>query len=407
MRRSPSSFPTRRRQRRNQPDAASLYNSQVKLTRRDHLRQLAAATLATAVPRCVFAQTAGPASAQLPSLLDAAAAVGLAYGSASDNWFRNEPPAYRQLFLRQCALYAPILSWQDVAPTPDGENDQFDPNTAVALDAGLKITGSHLLWYMRTPPWLETLPRAQAEQAVTAHIARIAGFYRGRVFSWNVVNEAIEPPQDGPDGLRMNSPLVRALGTDFFASAFREARAADPNALLLYNDYDLDLDVPWQQARRDALFRLLDRLQRSGAPIDGVGLQSHLKHRQFSDFHEKQYSGFLHDIAARGLKIVITELDVDDIGLPSDTAARDQAVADVYARFLAVALNEAAVTALITWGICDAYSWHNHTQYFPEYTRTDHLPQRPLLFDANFQPKPSFYAVLHALEDAPKRTPRT
>jgi endo-1,4-beta-xylanase len=273
----------------------------------------------------------------------------------------------------------------------------------VALDAGLKITGAHLLWYMRTPPWLETLSRADAEKAVAAHIARIAGVYRGRVYSWNVVNEAIEPPQKGPDGLRMNSPLVRVLGTDFFATAFREARAADPNALLLYNDYDLDLDVPWQQARRDALFRLLDRLQKANAPIDGVGLQSHLKYRQIADFHEKPYRGFLHDLAARGLKIVITELDVDDIGLPADTVARDQAIADVYARFLAVALDEPAIAGLVTWGICDAYSWHNHTQWFPEYSRADHLPQRPLLFDANFQPKPSFYAVLNALRNAPKR----
>jgi endo-1,4-beta-xylanase len=370
------------------------------LTRRDHMRQLAVAAFAAATPRWLSGQSQ---SQPLPSLRDAAAGVGLAYGSASDNWFRNEPHAYQQLFLQQCALYAPILSWQDVAPTPTGENDQFDPNTAVALDAGLKITGAHLLWYMRTPTWLETLSRADAEKAVAAHIARIAGFYRGRVYSWNVVNEAIEPPQKGPDGLRMNSPLVRALGTDFFATAFREARAADPNALLLYNDYDMDLDVSWQQARRDSLFRLLDRLQKANAPIDGVGLQSHLKYRQIADFHEKPYRGFLHDLAARGLKIVITELDVDDIGLPADTAARDQAVADVYARFLAVALDEPAVAALVTWGICDAFSWHNHTQWFPEYTRADHLPQCPLLFDENLQPKPSFFAVLNALRNAPKR----
>ena len=143
----------------------------MRFTRRDHFLQLAAVALADATPRWLSGQIRNQ---PLPSLGDAAAAVGLAYGSASDNWFRNEPPAYKQLFLQQCALYAPILSWQDVAPTPDGENDQFDPNTAVALDAGLKITGAHLLWYMRTPPWLETLSRADAEKAVAAHIERIA-----------------------------------------------------------------------------------------------------------------------------------------------------------------------------------------------------------------------------------------
>lgn len=374
------------------------------LTRRDHLRQLASAALAATTPRWLRGQSSIQAHTPGPSLREAAAAVGLVYGSCSDMPFHRAPPAYLDLFLRQCALFAPILSWQDVAPTPTSENDAFDPNAAVALDHGLRLTGAHLLWYLRTPPWLETLPRARAEQAVAAHIAHLAGFYRGRIFSWNVVNEAIEPPQQGPDGLRMNSPLVRALGTDFFSSAFREARAADPNALLLYNDYDLELDVPWQQARRDALFRLLDRLQKADAPIDGVGLQSHLKFRQFSDFHEKIYRQFLSDLAARGLKIVITELDVDDRGSPADIPTRDRAVSDIYARFLAVALDEPAVCALVTWGICDPYSWYN-TSWFHDYARPDHLLQRPLLFDAAFEPTPAFYAVLNALHHAPKRTP--
>lgn len=378
----------------------------MRLSRRAHLRQLAATALATAAPRWIAAASTPSA---LPSLREAAAARGLLYGSDSDNPFHSEPPAYLRLFLRQCALYAANLSWQDVAPDPahqaPHEDDASDANAAVALDSGLRLTGAHLLWYRRTPPWLATLPRPRAEQAVADHIRSIAGFYRGRVFSWNVVNEAIEPPQHGPDGLRIDSPLIRALGAGFFAPAFREARAADPSALLLYNEYDLELDLPWQQARRDALFRLLDRLQQANAPIDGVGLQSHLRSRLFSHFSDAGYRQFLHALAARGLRIVITELDVDDIGLPGDIPARDRAVADIYARFLAAALDEPAVAALVTWGICDPYSWHNHTKYFPEYTRPDRLPQRPLLFDADFQPKPSFYAVLNALHHAPKRPP--
>jgi endo-1,4-beta-xylanase len=102
------------------------------------------------------------------------------------------------------------------------------------------------------------------------------------------------------------------------------------------------------------------------------------------------------------LKIVITELDVDDRGSPADIATRDHAIADVYARFLAVALDEAAVCGLVTWGICDPYSWYNST-WFPDYARPDHVLQRPLLFDADLQAKPSFYAVLNALRNAPKR----
>jgi len=78
-------------------------------------------------------------------------------------------------------------------------------------------------------------------------------------------------------------------------------------------------------------------------------------------------------------------------------------VADVYARFLAAALDSPAVVALVTWGLCDPYSWLNHNVYFPQFKRPDGLPQRPLQFDAEFHPKPAFYAVLHALQRAPKR----
>jgi endo-1,4-beta-xylanase len=243
----------------------------------------------------------------------------------------------------------------------------------------------------------------QAQQAAAAHIQRLAGFYRGKCFSWNVVNEAINPREHSPDGLRQDSPLLRALGPDFFEAAFREARAADPTALLLYNEYDLELDSPDQQARRTALFHLLDRLQKAQVPIDGVGLQSHLKLARFGDFHEQTYRGFLHDLAQRGLKIVITELDVDDRGAPPPPEERDRAVADIYARFLAVALDEPSVVALVTWGLCDPYSWLNHTAYFPQFVRPDGLPQRPLLFDAEFHPKPAYSAVLRALQHAPRR----
>jgi endo-1,4-beta-xylanase len=369
-------------------------------SRREHLWLMGATALSTSFPRWLRALDAEP----LPSLKAAAAAAGLIYGSCSDEPFRKAPAAYLDLFARQCALFAPILSWQDVAPTLTHEDDAHDLNAGIALDRGLRLTGAHLLWYLRTPEWLATLSRAQAEEAVAAHVKNIAGFYRGRVFSWNVVNEAIEPPQKGLDGLRIDSPLVRALGTDFFAAAFREARAADPDARLLYNEYDLELDNAWQQARRDGLFRLLDRLQKANAPIDGVGLQSHLKLRQFGEFHEKVYRQFLHDLAGRGLKIVITELDVDDRGSPADIPTRDQAIADVYAQFLAVALDEPAVCGLVTWGICDPYSWYNST-WFHDYARPDQVLQRPLLFDGDLQAKPSFYAVLNALRHAPKRTP--
>jgi len=373
----------------------------MRITRREHLSALGAAAFSSIVaPRSVYGLDTGNAQ---PTLREAAAHAGLVYGSCSDEQFRHQPEAYQALFIKECALYAGILAWKHVAPDAAHEDDGADPNVAVALDAGLRLTGAHLLWHEETPAWLETLPRAQAQAAAAAHIKRIAGFYRGKCFSWNVVNEAIAPGEHAADGLRVNCPLLRSLGPDYFETAFREARDADPAALLLYNDYDLELDTPDQTDRRAALFHLLDRLQKAQIPIDGVGLQSHLKLAHFGDFHEKTYRTFLRDLAQRGLKIVITELDVDDRGAPPAPDERDRAVADVYARFLSVALDEPGVIALVTWGLCDPYSWLNHTTYFPQFTRPDGQAQRPLLFDAAFHPKPAYDAVLHALEQAPRR----
>jgi endo-1,4-beta-xylanase len=377
----------------------------ISFSRRACLRMLASSALATTFSIDVTAEP------EIASLRETAAARGLIFGSNSDQHFAQAPPAYEQLFVRQAALDAANLSWQDIAPTsadPEAlhENDSVDPNVSIAIDRGLSITGAHLLWYLRTPAWFEQLSAVQAVDAISTHIRRLAGFYRGHVWSWNVLNEVVEPPQQGPDGLRVNSALVRALGAsnvvEVFAGAFKEARAADPHALLLYNEYDVELDVPWQEARRTAVMKLLDKLQDAGAPIDGLGLQSHLKYKQFGNFREARFRKFLEDIAVRGLKVVITELDVDDRGAPADFAERDRLVAEIYARYLAVALDSPAVSALITWGLVDPYSWYN-SAYFKDYKRDDHLLQRPLLFDAEFKPKPSFYATLHALENAPKR----
>jgi endo-1,4-beta-xylanase len=103
------------------------------------------------------------------------------------------------------------------------------------------------------------------------------------------------------------------------------------------------------------------------------------------------------------LKIAITELDVDDRGAPAAETERDRAVADVYSRFLGVALDEQSVVALVTWGLCDPFSWLNHNVYFPQFVRPDGLPQRPLLYDAALRPKPAYDAVLSALQHAPRR----
>jgi endo-1,4-beta-xylanase len=368
------------------------------LSRRQQLKLLGATALAGSFEH--VASIRADASSGL-ALCQTARGRGLLYGSSSDERFTQAPSEYRDLFQKQCDLFAPILSWPQVNPKPDIQDLEWDPNVSFARGHQLKLTGAHLLWHRETPLWFGSLrARVSARNAVANHIAAIVSHYVGQVYSWNVVNEAINPTDGRPDGLR-KSVLLKRLGPNFFDLAFRSARAADPSALLVYNEYGLETDAADQEARRTVLLRLLDKLQRQATPIDAIGLQSHLDVRSFH-FDEKIYRGFLRDIASRGLKIIISELDVLDIGAPTAIPARDEVVADIYKQLLSVALDEPAVVAVVTWGLSDRYSWYNLWDK-PYFRRRDDLPIRPLPFDEGFQPKPAFYALQSALENAPLR----
>ena len=128
---------------------------------------------------------------------------------------------------------------------------------------------------------------------------------------------------------------------------------------------------------------------------------AHLSAADFAaNFDTAAYQQFLADVAGRGLKILITEMDVLDDGLPAENAARDQAVADAYKLYLDTALAEPAVASVITFGLTDRYTWLQE-----DYPREDGAPRRPLPFDEELQPKPAYDAVYSALEGASTRPP--
>jgi len=219
--------------------------------------------------------------------------------------------------------------------------------------------------------------------------------------SWDVVNEAIKPTQGRPDGLR-NSVFIDKIGPEFLDLAFRAARRNDPVARLVYNDYNLELDVTEHDDRRRVLLRLLDGFAKRGTPIDAVGLQSHLSIDGMRHFDENLFAAFLRELAGRGLKILITELDVIDRDAPSDIARRDAAVAEIYRRYLDAALADRAVAAVITWGLTDRYGWIVAGDE-PRTRRRDGLKPRPLPFDADCRPKPAYAAIAEALAHAALR----
>jgi endo-1,4-beta-xylanase len=236
--------------------------------------------------------------------------------------------------------------------------------------------------------------------------------YRNRIPIWSVVNEAITNGRgEGVHGLRDDVPWFNTIGPEYVAHSFHVAHEADPHAVLVMNDFGYETvnqygDRP--EDKRKATLHVLDRLLDAGAPVHAFGIQAHLLADHFGHrFHAKAYRHFLRELADRGLKIIITELDVLDDGLPAATHKRDQKVADVYSRYLDVALDEPAVASLITFGLSDRYTWLQE-----DYPRDDGAARRPLPFDEDMKRKPAFHALQHALKHAPDRrsvwhSPRT
>jgi endo-1,4-beta-xylanase len=207
----------------------------------------------------------------------------------------------------------------------------------------------------------------------------------------------VETGDGRPDGLRA-SPWLKAFGPTYLDSAFHAARQADSDALLVYNDYGLDTADPWSIARQAAVLNLLDGLAARGVPCGALGLQAHLK--VGADFQEERFRAFLAEVAGRGLRILITELDVADSGM-GDPGRRDRAVADLAGRYLAVAFDQPQTLGLVTWGLSDRYTW---LAKGPWAQGADFLRPRPLPLDGELQRKPLWHAIGRAFDAAPARS---
>ena len=281
-----------------------------------------------------------------------------------------------------------------------------DAFVSFATTNNLQVVGHCLVWAKddRTPPWFyqdgtNTASRELLLARMRNHIETSVGRYRGRIAMWDVVNEALD---DGDEFLRP-SGWTAASGEDFIAEAFRTAHAADPDALLIYNDYNNELP-----AKRAKQVRLLKSLQEQNVPIHAVGLQGHYELDQvpFADIE-----AMLVEMRELGVKVVVSELDIDVIprgrwwadggihreemgkidpyrdGCPPEILQRQ---AEQYAQLFRIFKKHHDVIARISfWNLHDGQSWLN---YFP-WQRVNH----PLLFDRESNPKPAYDAVIEAL----------
>lgn len=345
------------------------------------------------------------------SLKERAAAKGIIYGAAGRYPDLVLNPKLAACYAQECALLVPewsfkwFIEWYPKWPVPNHplrpSPDKFDFTATdwmakFAQTHNLLFRGHPLIWDVSLPPWFkDTVNRQNAEKFMVEHIQRVAGRYAGKMHSWDVVNEAINIYQGHPNNLQKTSWL-EFLGPNYIDLAYQVAAQADPNALLVYNDFGIEYDDADSDKKRAAVLKLLERLKSKGTPIHALGIQSHLSGSRASNY--KKLRQFLRDVASLGLQIMITELDVIDEELPSDITIRDRIVARAYEDFLSAVLDEPAVTTIITWGLSDGYTYH--TDF---HSRSDGMPVRPLPLDASLKPKLAWNAIARAFDSAPSR----
>lgn len=278
------------------------------------------------------------------------------------------------------------MKWQTVEPQPGRFAFQAaDRLVAFAEENHMRVRGHTLVWHSQLAPWVKSLSGEALHAAMLAHVRGVVGHWKGKVAAWDVVNEAIA---DGPSGrLRADSPFT-ALGPTFIDDAFRTAHETDPQALLFYNDYEIEgVGTP----KSDAAYALVKRLKDGGVPIHGVGLQMHVDPRHWPS--AERIRANIARFAALGVLVELTEMDVAVGEIPGsiDQKLDRQRVLthDIVAACLAVE----GCSGITFWGMTDRYSWLNSPRWGALRGR---LPHYPLPFDADYRPKPMVAGILDA-----------
>jgi len=344
-----------------------------------------------------------------PSLKDAYKGCFMVGAALNPAQFTGQNETEDALIKAQFNTISPenVLKWERIHPQPDTfDFSPADKYVEFGRQNHMFIIGHNLVWHSQVPKWVfedgsgNPVSRKVLLDRMRHHIMAVVGRYKGRINGWDVVNEALNE-----DGTLRQSPWLKIIGDDYIEKAFRYAHKADPKAQLYYNDYSLE-----NEAKRKGALELVRKLQAKGVPITGVGLQDHVS---LDSPSTEQIDTTIAEFGKLGVKVLITELDVDLLPWPGSNLTADvslRAAADPklnpYANGLPDEVQQAlskryadlfgtyakhcgTVTRVTFWGVTDKESWKND---WPIRGRTNY----PLLFDRNAQPKPAFDAVIHA-----------
>jgi endo-1,4-beta-xylanase len=377
-------------------------------------RTTLAGTMALIGTACVGPKSAlvGNAPSRAEGSLHAIAkSKGMRFGSAvgagpsSSGSFRNLD--FAALLKRDCGILVAEneMKWQALRPNARDYNfAPFDEMLAFAEANGMAMRGHTLMWHRPQwqPGWLEAhdfgaRPASEAERLLTTHIKMVTDRYRGRINSYDVVNETVLE-----DSSLAQTAISRAMGgTEALVDlAFHTARQQLPEAQLVYNDY-----MSWEPGTEKhcaGVLKLLEGFRKRNVPVDALGIQSHIRIDTLDPStgngprREREWRKFLDEVVAMGYDLLITEFDVNDQALPADIAARDQAVAGYAKAYFEIMLSYPQLKDVLAWGMCDPYSWLQQFQPL----RSDRQAKRPCPYDAAFNAKPLHGVLASALAGA-------
>ncbi|MFI9639871.1 endo-1,4-beta-xylanase [Micromonospora sp. NPDC051925] len=266
------------------------------------------------------------------------------------------------------------MKWDATEPNQNQFNySSGDRLVSHAQANGMRVRGHALAWHQQQPGWAQNMSGTALRNAMLNHVTQVATHYKGKIYAWDVVNEAFA---DGNGGGRRDSNLQRT-GNDWIEAAFRAARAADPGAKLCYNDYNTD----GQNAKSNGVYAMVQDFKSRGVPIDCVGFQSHFNAQSPVP---SDYQANLQRFVNLGVDVQITELDIEGSG---------SSQADSYSRVVKACLAISRCTGITVWGIRDSDSWR--------------ASGTPLLFDASGNKKAAYTSTLNALNAGGTTTPPT
>jgi endo-1,4-beta-xylanase len=317
-----------------------------------------------------------------PTLRSLAQLRHLYIGTTVDVKALRDEAAYSATLAREFDMVTPEVSMKFSETEPQRDVYTFakaDYIVAFAQAHQMQVRGHNLVWHTDLPAWLTdgNFTRAELITILRDHILTEVTRYREQVNIWDVVNEAV-----GDDGALRDSIWLRGIGPEYIDMAFQWAHEANPQARLFYNDYGGE----GLGRKSDAIYTLVKGMLQRGVPLDGVGLQMHISLDSYPNARDVLAN--MRRLAALGLEVQITEMDVKTQDDARPMQAKLAAEAQLYGEMLHTCLSVTVCTAFVMWGFTDAHSW------IPVFTGH---PDYPLIFDAGYRPKPAYFALVNVL----------